>query len=310
MGHTSVLLYEAVTGLAVAEGDVILDATLNGGGHSEALCIRYSKLGITLIGVDLDSDAIARARRRLSQYQCPITFVQENFKHTDAIMKKAGVTAINKALFDLGLSSYQLDSAGRGFSFRFDEPLTMTFKRDPDVHDFTARDIVNEWEEETLANIFFGYGEETFARRIAKAIVAQRSIKPIDTTFQLVDVVKSALPSKFRNGRIHPATKVFQALRIAVNDEIKNMKEGLQNTFSALAPLGRIAVISFHSLEDRFVKHYFRQLELEGRATVVTKKAIIPTDAEIAQNPRARSAKLRIIEKHDVLAKRKNNKRT
>ncbi|MEX0931300.1 MAG: 16S rRNA (cytosine(1402)-N(4))-methyltransferase RsmH [Candidatus Paceibacterota bacterium] len=307
MGHTSVLLYEAVTGLAVAEGDVILDATLNGGGHSEALCIRYAKLGITVIGVDLDSDAIMRARRRLAQYHCPIVYVQENFRNTDAILEKAGVSKIDKALFDLGLSSFQLDSSKRGFTFRYDEPLTMTFKKNPSENDFTARDILNTWDEETLSNIFYGYGEERFSRRIARAICTEREKSPIETTYQLVEIVVSAIPKKFRSSKIHPATKVFQSLRIAVNDEIGSMKEGIENTFNKLAPQGRIAVISFHSLEDRFVKHYFKTLELEGRATIITKKPIIPTDAEIAQNPRARSAKLRIIEKHDVLSKRQQH---
>ena len=213
-----------------------------------------------------------------------------------------GTSKIRKALreidgivMDLGMSSNQLERSGRGFSFKRDELLLMTFKHDPDETDLTAREIVNEWDEESLADIIFGYGEEQFSRRIAHAIVVAREEKLIATTKDLVSIVEGVVPKWYRFRRIHPATKTFQALRIAVNDEIESLREGLAKGVRHLRSGGQIAVISFHSIEDRVVKVFFAESAREGLGSVVTKKPITPTREETAVNPRARSAKLRIF---------------
>ncbi|MBM3261060.1 16S rRNA (cytosine(1402)-N(4))-methyltransferase RsmH, partial [Candidatus Kaiserbacteria bacterium] len=203
---------------------------------------------------------------------------------------------IDKALFDLGWSGYQL-SAGRGFSFLSDEPLLMTYVKDITSETLTAREIVNEWEEQSLIDIIAGWGEERYARRIAAAIVERRDQKPFETARDLGEVIKACVPSVYRYGRIHPATKTFQALRIAVNDELGSLQEGIASAYQMLAPGGRIAVITFHSIEDRIVKQTFVEWEKAKTGRRITKKPIVPTPEELAHNPRARSAKLRVIEK-------------
>jgi 16S rRNA (cytosine1402-N4)-methyltransferase len=292
MIHTSVLSQEVIDGLDIQDDDTVIDATLGNGGHSESI-LRLGKK-IKVIGIDLDPEAIVRSKDRLKQFS-NITFVQDSFRNLDAILQNLHVSTISKALFDFGLSSNQLEESGRGFSFQKDEPLLMTFGKEH--KSFTAQEIVNDWDEENIRHVIRGYGEERFAGRIAKAIVKARQIKPITTTAELVKVILSTCGGKVIPGKIHPATKTFQALRITVNDELGAIQEGLTKAFSVLAPNGRIIAISFHSLEDRIVKQMFRAWSDTGFGIQVTKKPIIPQDEEIRVNPRSRSAKLRIIQK-------------
>jgi len=253
------------------------------------------KLGVngTLIGFDLDHDAIERAESILAESVCKKILVEANFRELGAELGKLGINRIDKALFDLGWSSFQLE-AGRGFSFQKDEPLLMTYTKD--VNGLTADVIVNTWAEGSIADVLYGWGEERYARRIAKAIVERREIKPIKTSRELADIVKGAVPVVYRYGRLHPATKTFQALRIAVNDELGALKQGISAAWDRLNANGRIAVISFHSIEDREVKRLFADLAKHGGRLVV-KKPIVAGKEELIANPRARSAKLRIIEK-------------
>ena len=200
-------------------------------------------------------------------------------------------------MLDLGLSSDQFETSGRGFTFKNDEPLLMTFKKNPDQGDLTAYQIVNTWEEENIADVIYGYGEEKYSRRIAKAIVNYREKKAIEKTSELVEIISNSVPVFYKRGRIHPATRTFQALRIAVNDELNTLKRGLERGFARLASGGRIAVISFHSLEDRIVKNFNKEKEELEQARIITKKPIVPSEDEVRENPRSRSAKLRILEK-------------
>lgn len=295
--HIPVLLQEVVSGLQARKGEVILDATVGGGGHSEALCKSVGG-GATFICLDADKDAIDRSRERLTGCGCSFLFYETNYRYLDTALSALGVSGINRALFDLGLSSFQLDppagGSGRGFSFMRDEPLLMTFKKNAGEETLTARTLINEWSEETLATLIESYGEERQAKRIAARIVESRKQKPITTTSELAAIVESVVK---RKGKIHPATKTFQALRIAVNDEFQGLKEGLRKAWNVLLPEGRIAVISFHSMEDRVVKNFFREQGRQGAGTVITKKPLVPGEKERNENPRSRSAKLRIIEK-------------
>ena len=324
--HKSVLLQEVISGLQAKKDEVILDATVGGGGHSEALC-RAIGSG-RFVCLDADEDAILRSRERLKECACEFLFYRANYRELDKALSSFGITGINRALFDLGLSSFQLEESGRGFSFLRDEPLEMTFAKIPPAdlpaeasacasphadrlaqagdgsapftkgrmagEGLTAKTIVNEWSEDTIATLLESYGEEKQAKRIAEKIVEARAKAPIDTTFKLASVVESVVK---RKGKIHPATKTFQALRIAVNDEFQGLKDGLSKAWEKLLPEGRIAVISFHSMEDRVAKDFFRELGKKGVGKVITKKPIVPTQEEIRSNPRSRSAKLRIIEK-------------
>lgn len=296
MQHKSVLLQEVIDGLEIKAGDVFVDGTLGGGGHSLEVCKRFGDT-VVMIGIDLDPEAHSRASARLSQHNCSLRHIQGSFRNIDTLLEKEGIRNVDKILLDIGLSSNQFEDSGRGFSFQKDEPLIMSFKKDLSDTDLTAREIVNTWDLENIQAILSGYGEEKFAWKIAKAIVAKREEKPIETTFELVDIIKLATPKFYHTRRIHPATKTFQALRITVNDEIESLKEGVQKSFEMLNPHGRLAVISFHSLEDRAVKQFFNKKIESGEGKRVTKKPIIPTEAEILENPRSRSAKLRIIEK-------------
>lgn len=287
--HIPVLLHESITALMIKDGDIVVDGTFGGGGHSKEI---YEAFGnkINLICVDLDEDAQKRFEQ-LFKGKNPV-FVHDNYKNAKDILLSAKQSKVNKVLLDIGTSSFQLDEDTRGFSFNSDSPLQMTLSKQGSHTGFNAYDIVNTWEESSIADIIFYYGEEPFARKIAKAIVNARSIKPIKTAKELGEVISLAIK---RKGRLHPATKTFQALRIAVNDELSVLKEALSAWWSLLAPGGRIAVISFHSLEDRIVKQWMVRLEDEKR--VITKKPISPSALETKSNPRARSAKLRIIEK-------------
>lgn len=292
MEHASVLLHEAIDGLDIREGDAFLDCTLGGGGHSLEVCRRHGG-AVRLIGLDADEDAIARSRARLEAAGCAITAVKANFRDLDSAL---GPDArVDRVLMDLGTSSYQIEGSGRGFTFRKDEPLLMTLGKSPAEGGFTAEGIVNSWEEENIETILRAYGDERYARRIARGIAEAREKGSIKTTGQLVGVIEASVPAAYRRGRIHPATRTFQALRIAANDELRALAEGLSKAFGRLNPGGRMAVISFHSGEDRIVKNFFRDKAKDGEADVVTKKPIVPSGEEVAHNPRARSAKLRIL---------------
>jgi 16S rRNA (cytosine1402-N4)-methyltransferase len=295
MSHTTVLLHEAVDGLNLKRGSVFVDATLNSGGHSQQV-INNLDGNVRVIGIDIDADAIDRAKKSFANSNSNVTFFQENFRNIDKVLDQAGVAGVDGIIFDLGLSSNQIEESGRGFSFKTDEPLLMTMKKDPQSSDITAHEIVNSWSEESLADIIYGYGEDRFARRIAKAIVTAREIQSIETAGQLSDIIASAVP-KFGFKKINPATKTFQAIRIAVNDELGAIKEALPKAFSRLNTGGRISIISFHSLEDRIVKRFFKEKSEAGEGRLIVKKPITPSPQEIAENPRSRSAKLRIIEK-------------
>jgi 16S rRNA (cytosine1402-N4)-methyltransferase len=328
--HTTVLLHESIDGLGIQQGDVYLDGTLGGAGHAEyvaqvAATFNYPK--ITIVGLDEDEDALARAKVRLEkavgkigqlkgeansgENGAKLFLIKENFRHLDRALDSVGITQANRILLDLGLSSDQFETSGRGFSFQRDEPLLMTFAKPNEIDatgmtQLTARHIVNIWGEANIADIIYGYGEEKYSRKIAAGIVAARAVKPIETTSDLVTIIEKSVPSRYLHGRsshIHPATRTFQALRITVNDEINALREGLVKGYERLAPGGRIAVISFHSIEDRIVKHFYKAKAVQTKdngepaAKILTKKPIVPSAVEIATNPRSRSAKLRILEK-------------
>ena len=288
--HESVLLNEVIKGLELEDGDVVLDMTLGAGGHSKA--ILETGKNIELIGIDQDISAIAIAEEKLSPWKDKVKIISGNFKDAEKLLAEIGVTKVSKILFDLGVSSMQLDNPERGFSFRHDAPLSMKMS---DKMLFSARDIVNDWKEEDIANVIFAYGEERKARTIAKAIVRARNLRPIETTFELVAIVEKAVGKKPWS-KINPATKTFQALRIAVNDELGALKSGLVAAEKIIAPKGKIAVISFHSLEDRIVKNFMKDLPKDSWK-ILTKKPIEASDEEKTINHRSRSAKLRLIEK-------------
>ena len=293
MTHLSVLLNESIEGLNLKNGSTFVDATLNAGGHSALVLDKFGK-NVRIIGIDVDADAIARAKENISASN--VSFFQENFRNLCKVLDEAKVEQFDGILFDLGLSSNQIEESGRGFSFKADEPLLMTMKKNPQASDVTAHEIVNSWSEESLSDIIYGYGEDRFARRIAKAIVMARAVRPIDTAGELAEIVASAVP-RYGFKKINPATKTFQAIRIAVNDELGALKTALPKAFDRLSRGGRIAIISFHSLEDRIVKRYFKEKSDLEQAKIITKKPITPSPQEIAENPRSRSAKLRILEK-------------
>jgi 16S rRNA (cytosine1402-N4)-methyltransferase len=274
--HTPVLLHEALDALQIAQDDVVVDATLGGAGHARAIAARLNAEGL-FVGFDLDAEAIERAKVALADSSATTTLIEANFRDMERELASRGITRIKKALFDLGWSSYQLDS-GRGFSFQKDEPLRMTYSRNASA--VTAATVVNEWKEKTIADIIYGFGEERYARRI-----------------ELAELIKSIVPRAYAHGRIHPATRTFQALRIAVNDELGAIEQGIRSAFKLLAQGGRIAVITFHSLEDRAVKRLFVELEASGQGIRVFKKPVVPSDEEVRRNPRARGAKLRVFEK-------------
>ncbi|MBI5004748.1 MAG: 16S rRNA (cytosine(1402)-N(4))-methyltransferase RsmH [Candidatus Lloydbacteria bacterium] len=294
--HIPVLLKETIDGLNPGQGETVLDATLGGGGHSKALCERIGTSG-TFIGIDADEDAVSRAKEKLASCEARIILETANFRSIGAVLDRHGIKEINRAVFDLGLSSFQLEESNRGFSFQRSEPLMMTFAKKAAAEATTAYDIINRWEEDSIEAILSGYGEERFARKIARAIVRARKEKPVKTTDELVAIITEAVPHWYCNKRLHCATKTFQALRIAVNDEFGALKEALAECFSRLAPSGRMAVISFHSAEDRIVKLFFKEQKMAGIAVLVSKKPIAASRTEQQQNPRARSAQLRILEK-------------
>ncbi len=295
--HTSVLLKESIEGLLLEAHDVAIDATAGQGGHSKVIADAVGQGG-TLIAVDADESSLAATKAALADTAAQVILINGNFRNLKEHAARAGVTTADAIVFDLGWHQGQLQS-GRGFSFNEDAPLLMTLAQNPEPYQVTARDIIAGWDEAELANLFREYGGERFSGRIARVIVETRRRTPIETSKQLAEVIKSAVPARFRGGRIHPATKVFQALRIAVNDEIEALKEGLVAALDLLAVGGRVAVISFHSLEDRVVKETFKSAEDRGIGVRITKKPIVPGRTEAKANPRARSAKLRIFEKNN-----------
>jgi 16S rRNA (cytosine1402-N4)-methyltransferase len=286
--HTPVLLHESVTSLAIAPTDTIVDGTFGGGGHSKAIAALVPQG--TLICVDLDEAAEARFGEQFADVK-NVSFVHANFKDAAVILAEAKITAVDKVLLDLGTSVFQLLSDTRGFSFNSDVPLAMTFSSHGSHTGFNAHDIVNSWQESSIADIIYAYGEEVKSRRIARAIVEARAITPIMTSLQLATIIATAMP---RNSRIHPATKTFQALRIAVNDELGTLTHAMNAWWDVLNTGGRISIITFHSLEDRIVKQWMRD---HPNSRVITKKPLSPSKEELSSNPRSRSAKLRTIEK-------------
>ncbi len=293
--HASVLLHEVIEYLNITPDSVIVDGTINGGGHASAVAQLLSPAGI-LVGIDEDNTGLAVSRERLKTAQPVVHLVNGNFRNLDTHLETLGIKEVNGILLDLGWSSNQFENPERGFSFRHEGPLQMTLKSDVTENDLTAYDVVNTWQEETLADIIYLYGEERKSRKIAKAIVEARKLAEITTTIQLANIIESVMGKGKRPG-YHPATQTFQALRIVVNDELMALKDGLKTSMDALAPGGRLVIISFHSLEDRIVKDTFRAAEDNGIGRRITKKPITATTSELKANPRSRSAKLRVFEK-------------
>src|SRR3989344_5077762 len=291
--HKTVLLQETIDGLNLKNNSVVVDATFGGGGHSLEILLRNPNTKV--IAIDQDSTVWERVKEKFKGLENRISFTNKNFRDIDKLENIDGI------IFDLGLSSDQLENSGRGFSFMKDEPLLMQMKssakENPSPEDVTALDVVNTWSEKSLADIIYGYGEEKFSRRIAKGIVETRQKKKIETTTELVEIISQAVPAAYRRARLHFATRTFQAIRIAVNDELGSLEQGLSKGFDALKIGGRISTISFHSLEDRIVKRFYKKKVTEGKGKLVNKKIILADNSEIKNNPRARSAKLRIIEK-------------
>lgn len=296
MKHISVLLNESIDGLAIKKGDIVVDGTLGGGGHTLEILHRFNNQ-IKMICFDLDEDAIERVKKILPPNTSNVIFQNTGFQELKKVTKELKIEKVNRILLDLGISSFQLEEAGRGFSFLREEPLLMTMKKNPKEEDITAYEIVNSWEEQTLADIIFGFGEERFARKIAKAIVGAREKAEIKTTFDLVKIIEDAVGRSCRGKKIHPATRTFQALRIATNSELPNLEKIIKDGFECLEKGGRMAIITFHSLEDRIVKKAFVDLKNNGLAKMINKKPILPSPEEIKENPRSRSAKLRLLEK-------------
>lgn len=294
MKHITVLQQEAVAALNVKPDSVVVDATLGAGGHAQLILNQLSNQG-SYVGIDVDATAIKALADNLTG-TATIHLVHSNFAKISKVLDELGMASVDAILADLGWRTEQFTDGQRGFSFTDESPLLMTYGK-PEDYSFVASDIVNGWDEEDIANVLYGYGEERYSRRIAKAIVATRLIRPIDTAKTLAEVIASAVPASYRHGRINPATKSFQALRIAVNDEFAVLESFLEQSWQLLNHGGRLAVITFHSLEDRIVKLSFRSFTHDHTGVLVTKKPITPSHEERVKNPRSRSAKLRIIQK-------------
>ncbi len=306
--HVSVLLHEAVDRLVTSPEGIYVDCTLGAGGHSEAIVKRLNDKG-RLIALDQDEEAIQMASRRLAPYLRQMTLVKSNFRELGDVLDRLGVTQVDGFLFDLGISSMQVDASERGFSYQHDDRLDMRMDRKQSL---TAFEVVNQWPESQLREILSRYGEERFAPQIARRIVRERERGAIETTGQLAALVKEAIPAAARRTGSHPARRTFQAIRIAVNDELSAFSEALAQTLERLRSGGRIAVITFHSLEDRICKQQFSEwakgcicppsfpvcsCRQQPRIRLVTRKPVVPTEEEVRENPRARSAKLRVAEK-------------
>lgn len=290
--HETVLLHESVEALALTTDATVVDATVGGAGHFALMASMLGEGG-TLIGIDADTAALARARGIEANEGTAVILAHDNFRNLASILDANGIDTIDGVLFDLGWSGYQLDD-GRGLSFRVDEPLNMAYGAGSDT---TAGDLVNNLDEKSLADLIYTLGEERFSRGIARAIVAAREEKPLETTTELVEAILAGTPSWYHHRKLHAATKTFQALRIAVNDELGALREGLATALTRLSEGGRVAVITFHSIEDRIVKSMLRDAAHEGLGVNITRKPITPSPAEALKNPRARSAKLRVFER-------------
>jgi 16S rRNA (cytosine1402-N4)-methyltransferase len=306
--HTTVLLDEAVNGLNIKPNGIYVDCTLGGAGHSSQILSKLTDNG-KLFAFDQDEIAIAHAKEKLSLYGEQLTIIKSNFLYLKEELEKLGIEKVDGVLYDLGVSSPQLDTPERGFSYHHDAPLDM--RMDNEAH-ISAYDVINHWSYEDLVRIFFRYGEEKFSKQIARKIEARREIQPIETTFELVDLIKEGIPAPARRKGGHPAKRIFQAVRIAVNDELAVFEKSIQKAIDILNPEGRISVITFHSLEDRICKAAFKKAseipdlphglpvipeEFKPILKLITRKPILPSEEELEHNNRARSAKLRIAEK-------------
>lgn len=294
MKHITVLQSEAVAGLNLKEDSTVVDATLGAGGHARAILANLSSSG-TFIGFDADKTAIDNLTD-LHEALVPVHLINANFAELSTELEKLHIEGVDGILADLGWRTDQFSDGKKGFSFSADEELLMTYGNKED-YPFVAADIVNGWAEEDIANVLYGYGEERYSRQIAKAIVEYRKKNTIRKASELAEIIFTSVPVSYRHGRIHPATKSFQGLRIAVNDEFAVLEKFIAVAWHALNSDGRLAIISFHSLEDRIVKHTFRRILHDQAGILITKKPITASAEELKANPRARSAKLRIIQK-------------
>lgn len=306
--HKSVLLNETIDSLKVKPDGIYVDGTLGGGGHACELCRRLGSGG-RLIGIDQDADAIAAAGQRLTDFSDRVTIVRSNYESIEKVLSELGIPKVDGIYLDLGVSSYQLDTAARGFTYREDAPLDMRMdQRNPE----TAADIVNTYREMELYRVIRDYGEDKFAKNIAKHIVKARAVKPFETTGELTQAIKAAIPMKIQAAGGHPAKKTFQAIRIELNQELRVLKQSIDTMIELLNPGGRLSIITFHSLEDRIVKNKFRDNEnpcicppgfpvcMCGKVSmgkVITRKPVLPDEEEIAVNKRSKSSKLRVFER-------------
>lgn len=306
--HISVLLEETIDSLAIKPDGIYVDGTLGGGGHSLEICKRLGEGG-RLIGIDQDEDAIKAATERLKDYKDKVTIVHSNYQEIDSVLRELSISGVDGIVLDLGVSSYQLDNAERGFSYREDAPLDMRMDRSKEM---TAYEIVNNYSESELFRVIKNYGEDNFAKNIAKHIVKARETKPIETTFELNEIIKAAIPAKMRQGTGHPSKKTFQAIRIELNRELEVLENSIDKMIGLLNPGGRLSIITFHSLEDRIVKNLFRDnmnpctcppnfpVCMCGKVPtgkIITRKPIAPSEEELEYNKRAKSSKLRVFER-------------
>jgi len=306
--HTSVLLNETIDALQIKPGGVYLDGTLGGGGHAYEVCKRLDETG-RFFGIDQDADAIEAAGKRLAQFGNKVTMIRDNYCNAKEALKAYDVDKVDGILLDLGVSSYQLDNAERGFSYKYDTALDMRMDQRQEL---TARDIVNDYDEMELYRIIRDYGEDQFAKNIAKHIVLTRQKKPIETTFELNEIIKAAIPAKMRAVGGHPSKRTFQAIRIECNHELDVLRNALEDMIDLLNSRGRLCIITFHSLEDRIVKNFYREMENPCKCPAdfpvcvcgkvpygkaVPRKAILPSEEELEGNTRAKSAKLRVFER-------------
>lgn len=306
--HKSVLLKETIEYLNIRPDGVYVDGTLGGGGHAYEVCKRLSKKG-RFVGIDQDEDAIKAATRRLSEFEDKIQIIRGNYCDMQEVLAEEGLAGVDGIVLDLGVSSYQLDDPTRGFTYRVDAPLDMRMDK---RRDFTAKDLLNTYSEQELYRIIREYGEDKFAKNIAKHIVQAREKKEIETTGELTEIIKAAIPAKVRMSGGHPAKRTFQAIRIELNRELQVLEESLEDMIYLLNPGGRICIITFHSLEDRIVKNIYKKSEnpctcpsdfpvcvcgKQPLGRVVTKRPVVPTEEELAYNSRSKSAKLRVFER-------------
>ena len=293
--HVPVMLHEVIDYLKLAPGQIIVDATMGTGGHSLEILKRITPGG-RLIGIDRDEDSLAICRQRLSEFKGSCEFMHANFSDLDLVLGKLGIDKIDGIVFDLGISTYQLRDAQRGFSFQEEGPLDMRLDRSSYI---SAYELVNDLKEDEISHILWNFGQERWHNRIAHVLVEERKVAPIATTKQLATLVMRAIPGKYRKSyyRIHPATRTFQAIRIAVNRELEILESTIKKAVAILNNQARICVISFHSLEDRVIKHTFRALAADGLIDIITAKPLTPTMAEIDRNPSSRSSKLRVAQR-------------